>query len=68
MILEFLGQMLGVTRASVNEVARDLQYAGAIEYTRGRLMVLNRAELESRSCECYQAVRGEFASLLGAAG
>jgi CRP-like cAMP-binding protein len=63
---EFLSQMLGVTRGSVNEVARDLQDAGAIEYSRGRVMILKRAELQSRSCECYRVVRDEFDRLLGA--
>jgi CRP-like cAMP-binding protein len=61
---EFLGQMLGVTRASVNEVARDLQHAGAIRYTRGRISILDRRELELRSCECYGVIRDEFDRLL----
>ncbi|HEX2102676.1 MAG TPA: Crp/Fnr family transcriptional regulator [Solirubrobacteraceae bacterium] len=61
---DFLSQMLGVTRASVNEVARELQDAGAIDYTRGRMTILDRAELESRSCECYGVVREEFDRLL----
>jgi CRP-like cAMP-binding protein len=61
---EFLGQMLGVTRASVNEVMRELQEAGAIDYTRGRINVLKQAELESRSCECYEVVREEVDRLL----
>ena len=61
---EFLGQMLGVTRASVNEVARQLQQAGAIDYTRGRITVLNRGELEARSCECYEVIRTEVDRLL----
>jgi CRP-like cAMP-binding protein len=61
---EFLSQMLGVTRASVNEVARELQEAGAIEYSRGRVTILERAELESRSCECYEVVRDEVDRLL----
>lgn len=71
---EFLSQMLGVTRASVNEVARDLQDARAIEYTRGRMRILNRDLLQSRSCECYRVIRDEFERLLqpqgepGAAG
>jgi CRP-like cAMP-binding protein len=63
---EFLGQMLGVTRASVNEVARELQDAGAIDYTRGRITVLDRGLLESRSCECYSVIRAEFDRLLQA--
>ena len=61
---EFLSQMLGVSRASVNEVARQLQEAGAIDYSRGRVAVLNRPELESRSCECYRVIRSEFDNLL----
>jgi CRP-like cAMP-binding protein len=61
---EFLSQMLGVTRASVNEVAQDLQSAGAIDYSRGRITILDRPALESRSCECYEVVRDEFDRLL----
>lgn len=61
---EFLGQMLGVTRPTVNEVARELQAAGAIDYTRGRITILSRPELEARSCECYGVIRTEFDRLL----
>jgi Mn-dependent DtxR family transcriptional regulator len=60
--------MLGVTRASVNEVAQELQDAGAIEYTRGRVMILDRGELESRSCDCYRVICEEFDRLLQAVG
>jgi CRP-like cAMP-binding protein len=61
---EFLGQMLGVTRPTVNETARQLQDAGAIDYTRGHITVLSRPELEARSCECYAVIRNEFDRLL----
>jgi CRP-like cAMP-binding protein len=61
---EFLSQMLGVTRASVNEVAQELQDAGAIEYRRGRMAILDRGLLESRTCECYGVIRDEFDRLL----
>jgi CRP-like cAMP-binding protein len=61
---EFLGQMLGVTRASVNEVARELQDAGAIDYSRGRITILDRDQLESRACECYRVITAEFDRLL----
>jgi CRP-like cAMP-binding protein len=63
---EFLSQMLGVTRASVNEVAQELQDAGAIEYTRGRVTILDRGQLEFRSCDCYGVIREEFDRLLQA--
>jgi CRP-like cAMP-binding protein len=64
---EFLGQMLGVTRASVNEVARELQDAGAIDYSRGRITILDRDQLESRACECYRVITAEFDRLLSVA-
>jgi CRP-like cAMP-binding protein len=53
---EFLAQMLGVQRTSVNGVARSLQDAGAIRYTRGVIEVLDREKLEAASCECYQII------------
>lgn len=63
---EFLSQMLGVTRASVNEVARELQDTRAIDYSRGRMTILDRPALERRSCECYGVIRGEFDRMLDA--
>jgi CRP-like cAMP-binding protein len=61
---EFLSQMLGVTRASVNEVARQLQDAGTLRYSRGRVAIVDRAGLEARSCECYRVIRDEYDRLL----
>ena len=60
---EFLGQMLGVRRASVNEVQRELQNAGLIHYVRGRVTVTDRAGLEARVCECYRIIRDEHERL-----
>jgi CRP-like cAMP-binding protein len=57
---EFLAQMLGVHRQSVTLAAGNLQKAGLIRYSRGRLKVLDRQGLEAASCECYQAVQREF--------
>jgi CRP-like cAMP-binding protein len=54
---EFLGEMLGVRRTSVTEIASKMQAAGLIRYRRGQIELLNREELERRSCECFQAVR-----------
>jgi CRP-like cAMP-binding protein len=54
---EFLSEMLGVQRTTVNLVARDLQSAGLIRYRRGRIEIVDRAGLEKKACECYQAVR-----------
>jgi CRP-like cAMP-binding protein len=53
---EFLAHMLGTRRASVTVAAGILQKAGLIQYTRGAVNVVKRAELEDASCECYQSM------------
>jgi hypothetical protein len=61
---EFLGQMLGVRRASVNVVASMFQKAGFIEYSRGHMRIVNRQGLESASCHCYFVIRKEYDRIL----
>src|SRR6266404_152424 len=53
---EFLAEMLGVRRTSVTEVASKVQSAGAINYSRGVINILDRPALERMSCECYQTL------------
>jgi CRP-like cAMP-binding protein len=60
---EFLAMMLGVQRPTVSLVAGTLQHAGFIEYTHGRVTVLDRAGLESASCECYGIIGAHFQRL-----
>jgi hypothetical protein len=60
-----LSQMLGVRRASVTEAALALSQAGAIEYRRGFVSILDRAALERASCECYWIIHHAFDRLLG---
>jgi len=62
---EFLAQMLGVQRSSVNGVASTLQKAGVIRYTRGVITILDGAALERVSCECYRVIADEYARLIG---
>ena len=54
---EFIAEMLGTRRATVNVGAINLQSAGLIKYNRGRIQIVDRAGLERSSCECYEAVR-----------
>ena len=64
MTQELIANMLGVRREGVTEAAGKLQKLGAIEYSRGKIKVLNRAQLERYSCECYAVVRKETDRLL----
>ena len=54
---EYLATMLGVRRSSVTGVAKALQAKGLIKYSRGRIVILNRAGLLKLSCECYAVAR-----------
>jgi CRP-like cAMP-binding protein len=60
---EFLGQMLGVRRTGVTEVARALQRAGLIRYRRGQMTILDPAGLEAASCPCYRVVRTGYGGM-----
>ena len=66
MTQELIANMLGVRREGVTEAAGRLQRDGVINYRRGRIAVLDRKKLESRSCECYKVVKAEFDRLLPA--
>ena len=63
---EFLAMMLGVrSRPGVTVAMHKLKEAGLITYSRGIVEILDRAELEERSCECYAVSKAEFDRLLG---
>ena len=64
MTQELIANMLGVRREGVTEAAGQLQKAGLISYTRGRIKVEDRPGLEQRSCECYTVVKKEYDRLL----
>jgi len=61
---EFLAFMLGVRRAGVTVAMRALQDAGVVQYSRGRVQIVDRSGLEAASCECYGVVRTHFERLL----
>src|SRR2546426_264900 len=64
MTQELIANMLGVRREGVTEAAGKLQTDGLIEYSRGRIRVLDRQRLESSVCECYAVVKREYDRLL----
>ena len=54
---EFISEMLGTRRATVSVAAMVLQSDGYIKYNRGHIRIIDRAGLESFTCECYQALK-----------
>ena len=64
MTQELIANMLGVRREGVTNAALNLQREGIINYSRGRIRVLDRPTLESRTCECYAVVQKEYQRLL----
>ena len=57
---EFLAQMMGVRRTSVTQVAGDLQKAGMITYSRGRIHILDLEQVRAWACECDGDVRSHY--------
>lgn len=61
---EFAAQMLGVRRMSITPVAKRLQQSKLIQYSRGRITILDRSGLQLIACECYQRVKAVYDNLL----
>jgi CRP-like cAMP-binding protein len=64
MTQELIANMLGVRREGVTEAAGKLQRLGVIQYSRGRITVIDRPRLEALCCECYAVVKAETDRLL----
>jgi CRP-like cAMP-binding protein len=63
---EFLSEMLGVHRTSINEIAKKLSHIGAIDYRRGVIEIRNRKLLISKSCECFEMIRQQERLIISA--
>jgi biotin operon repressor len=57
---EFLAQMMGVRRTSVTTVAMELQKAGMINYSRGRIHIKDVELIRQWACECDSDVRSHY--------
>jgi CRP-like cAMP-binding protein len=53
---EFISSMVGGPRSAVTEASAELRDAGAIDYSRGMLLIRSAEQLRRESCECYEAV------------
>jgi hypothetical protein len=56
--------MLGGTREQVTIAASTLKKQNLIEYSRGRIMILDRGGLEAAACKCYRVVKDEYDNFL----
>lgn len=54
---ELISNALGVPRTGVTMAAGSLQKAGLIQYSRGKIVILDPAKLEDKACECYRIIR-----------
>lgn len=61
-----LSHLLGARRETVTKTARRLEKDGLIATARGSITLLDRSEMESRVCECYQTVKEECERLMPA--
>jgi CRP-like cAMP-binding protein len=57
---EFVANMLGARRTTVTAAAGALQRRGLIQYSRGRIRIVDSAGLENAACECYQTIRNLY--------
>lgn len=61
---EFIANMLGVRRSGISLAAQTLQNRRLIQYSRGRIHILDQAGLEGFSCECFKITKNERDRLL----
>ena len=57
---EYLAEILGSTRSTVSVAAEHLQQERLIQYTRGKVVILERPGLERRSCECCRLLKNHL--------
>jgi CRP-like cAMP-binding protein len=57
MTQDFLAQMLGTRRATVNGAAGALQRANLITYSRGRITIRDLDGPRAAACSCYEDIR-----------
>ena len=60
---EFLAMMVGARRTTVTLIAGALQRADLIEYSRGRVKILDRERLITAACDCYRVSKDLFTNL-----
>ena len=54
---EELGRALGVSRASSNQICRELRADGVIDYSRGHIRIRDEEAMRNAACECYSYLK-----------
>lgn len=54
---EEIADHLGARRAGITSACSSLRAAGAIDYSRGQMKILDRNILQTSACECYESLR-----------
>jgi hypothetical protein len=62
---EFIAQMLGANRTTLSLAMSQLKEEGLIDYSRGKVDLLDVPGLQIRSCECFALLQSEYVRLLG---
>lgn len=60
---ETIANMLGVRRERMAKAANNLQKIGLIQYSRGKIKLIDRLKLEQHTCECYVTVKSVYSRL-----
>ena len=61
---ETIARILGVRRSSVTDSARTFQQQKIIDYSRGRIDILDQGRLLTSSCACYGVIKRQYDSFL----
>ena len=61
---ESIAHLLGVRRSSVTIAARELHKEEVIDYSRGRIRILDQRRLRAASCSCYGIIKRQYDSFL----
>ena len=59
-----ISNVLGVRRESVSMAAAAIRDGGLIEYSRGKITLIDRKGLEKTVCECYGVVKEQYERIL----
>jgi hypothetical protein len=60
---EFLAMLLGASRPTVSALIEDFKRRGILMVERGRLLVGDREQLLSASCDCYEVIKRNYAQV-----